>query len=65
MRSVDEYLGAIGVSNIDKKQITAVRKLDELGCTFSNNDWLHLTIAVAQAPADHRCATCAPMETSR
>jgi hypothetical protein len=48
---LDEYLGAIDVSNIDKKRITAVRKLEELGYTFANNDWMHPTNDVAQAPA--------------
>jgi hypothetical protein len=48
---LDEYLGAIGVSNIDKKRITAVRKLEELGYTFANNDWMHRDNDVARAPA--------------
>ena len=48
------------MSNIDKKRITAVRKVEELGYTFANNDRMHPTNDAAQAPAITD-ALCAPL----
>jgi hypothetical protein len=38
------------MSNIDKQRVGAVRKLEQLGYTFADGDWMHPTNDAAPAP---------------
>jgi hypothetical protein len=39
------------MSTIDKQRIAAVRKLEQLGYTFTGDDWMHPANGAAPAPA--------------
>ena len=39
------------MSTIDKQRIAAVRKLEQLGYTFADDDWMHPTNDAAPVPA--------------
>jgi hypothetical protein len=48
---LDENLGAINVSNIDKQRVAAVRKLEVLGYSFRDGEWVPATTMPTAASA--------------
>jgi hypothetical protein len=47
---LDKYLGAPAVINIDKQRVAAVRKLEALGYSYQDGEWVPVSRSEAVGP---------------
>jgi hypothetical protein len=50
LHTFDQYLGASNMSNIDKQRIAAVRKLEALGYSYQDGEWVTASAPAAAGP---------------